>query len=111
MNCFEPPYEYQLKLPLPETPETIDKPDLKIVEQSSAINDSPPDKIKQIVRITGYVRSGEDFKDHPRVLNGASDLLVEIFGDSGRHARSAVGASGLPLGAPVEVEMIVEIVP
>ena len=69
------------------------------------------DKIKRIVRITGYVRGGEDFNDHPRVLNGASDLLVEIFGDAGVHTRSAVGSSGLPLGAPVEVEMIVEIVP
>jgi enamine deaminase RidA (YjgF/YER057c/UK114 family) len=68
------------------------------------------DKIKQIVRVTGYVRSGEDFTDHPRVVNGASDLLLEIFGDSGRHARSAMGSSGLPLGAPVEVEMIVEVV-
>ncbi len=67
------------------------------------------DKIKHIVRVTGYVRSGEDFKDHPRVLNGASDLLVEVFGDAGVHARSAVGSSGLPLGAPVEVEMIVEV--
>jgi enamine deaminase RidA (YjgF/YER057c/UK114 family) len=67
------------------------------------------DKIKRIVRITGYVRGGEDFNDHPRVLNGASDLLVEIFGDAGVHTRSAVGSSGLPLGAPVEVEMIVEV--
>ena len=67
------------------------------------------DRIKRIVRVTGFVRSGDDFKDHPAVVNGASDLLVEIFGEAGRHARSAVGASSLPLGAPVEVEMIVEI--
>jgi enamine deaminase RidA (YjgF/YER057c/UK114 family) len=67
------------------------------------------DRIKRIVRVTGYIRSGNNFKEHPRVLNGASDLLLEIFGDAGIHARSAVGASELPLGAPVEVEMIVEI--
>ncbi|MGD0232087.1 MAG: RidA family protein [Syntrophorhabdales bacterium] len=69
------------------------------------------DRIRQIVRVTGYVRSGEDFRDHPRVLNGASDLLLEIFGDEGVHVRSAVGCGGLPLGAPVEVEMIVEVWP
>ena len=67
------------------------------------------DKIRRIVRVTGFVACGEDFKDHPRVINGASDLLIEIFGDAGIHARSAVGSNSLPLGAPVEVEMIVEI--
>lgn len=67
------------------------------------------DRIKRIVRVAGYVRSGDSFKDHPKVVNGASDVLREIFGEAGIHARSAVGCSSLPLGAPVEVEMIVEI--
>jgi enamine deaminase RidA (YjgF/YER057c/UK114 family) len=69
------------------------------------------DRIKRIVRVAGYVRSGDAFKDHPRVVNGASELLQEIFGEAGVHARSAIGCSSLPLGAPVEVEMILEIKP
>jgi enamine deaminase RidA (YjgF/YER057c/UK114 family) len=68
-------------------------------------------RVKRIVRITGYVRSGQGFTGQPGVVNGASDLLVEIFGEAGRHARSAVGVTELPLGAPVEIEMIVEIEP
>jgi enamine deaminase RidA (YjgF/YER057c/UK114 family) len=69
------------------------------------------DRIRRIVRVAGYVRSGDGFKDHPKVVNGASDLLQEIFGEAGIHARSAIGCSSLPLGAPVEVEMILEIEP
>ena len=69
------------------------------------------DRIKRIVRVAGYVRSGDAFRDHPKVVNGASDLLQEIFGEAGIHARSAVGCVSLPLGAPVEVEMILEIEP
>jgi len=69
------------------------------------------DRIKRIVRVAGFVRSGDAFKDHPKVVNGASDLLQEIFGGAGIHARSAIGCSSLPLGAPVEVEMIIEIEP
>jgi enamine deaminase RidA (YjgF/YER057c/UK114 family) len=68
------------------------------------------DRIKQVVKVTGFVRSGEGFREHPRVLNGASDLLKEIFGEAGMHSRSAVGSRELPLGAPVEVEMIVEVI-
>ena len=67
------------------------------------------DRIKRIVRVPGYVRSGDGFKDHPKVVNGASDLLREILGEAGIHARSAVGCSSLPLGSPVEIEMIAEI--
>jgi len=69
------------------------------------------DRIRRVVRIAGYVRSGDTFKDHPKVVNGASDVLQEIFGEAGVHARSAIGCSSLPLGAPVEVEMILEIEP
>jgi enamine deaminase RidA (YjgF/YER057c/UK114 family) len=57
----------------------------------------------------GYVACTPDFTDHPRVMNGASDLLVEVFGEAGKHARSAVGVPSLPLNAPVEVEIVVEI--
>jgi len=67
------------------------------------------DQIKQIVKVVGYVASDPGFTDQPKVVNGASDLLVEIFGDKGIHARSAVGAVALPLNAPVEIEMIVEV--
>ena len=69
------------------------------------------DRVKRIVRVAGYVRSGDAFKDHPKVVNGASDLLQEVFGEVGIHARSAIGCSSLPLGAPVEVEMILEVEP
>lgn len=67
------------------------------------------DRVKCIVRLTGYIASGEGFVDQPAVLNGASDLLAEIFGEAGRHARSALGVFELPLHAPVELEFIVQI--
>lgn len=65
------------------------------------------DRIKSIVRLTGHVASAEGFVDQPAVLNGASDLLVDIFGEAGRHARLALGAFELPLHAAVELELIV----
>lgn len=67
------------------------------------------DQIVRVVRVVGYVASGPDFGSQPAVVNGGSDLLVEIFGDAGRHVRSAVGVASLPLGAPVEVELVVEV--
>lgn len=67
------------------------------------------DRISRIVKVTGFVNCGPSFTDHPKVVNGASDLLVKIFGDRGRHARAAVGMSSLPLDSAVEVEMIVEL--
>jgi len=69
------------------------------------------DRVKRIVKMVGHIASAPGFTDQPQVLNGASDLLVEIFGDAGRHARVAVGAAELPRQAPVEIELIVEIVP
>ncbi|WP_064092161.1 RidA family protein [Rossellomorea aquimaris] len=66
-------------------------------------------RIKRIVKILGFVNSTEDFIDQPKVMNGASDLLVEVFGDRGRHARSAVGMAQLPGGTAIEIEMIVEL--
>lgn len=66
------------------------------------------DKIRKIVKVTGYVASAKGFEMQAQVINGASDLYYEIFGERGRHARAAVGVSELPLGAPVEIELIAE---
>ena len=67
------------------------------------------DKVKQIVTLNGFVSSAPDFYGHPQVVNGASELLVEIFGDKGRHSRTALGVAALPLNAAVEINLIVEI--
>ena len=67
------------------------------------------DKIKRIVKLTVFVNSAEGFTAQPKVANGASEFIVQIFGDSGKHVRSAVGVSELPLNSAVEIEMIVEI--
>jgi enamine deaminase RidA (YjgF/YER057c/UK114 family) len=67
------------------------------------------DRIKRVIKVVGFVNSTPDFLDHPKVVNGVSDLFVEVFGDKGKHARSAVGMVQLPGGIPVEVEVIVEI--
>jgi len=67
------------------------------------------DRITRVVKILGLVNCTEDFEEHPNVINGASDLLVQLFGDSGRHARSAVGMQALPFGLAVEIEMIFEV--
>ena len=66
-------------------------------------------RVKRVVKLLGMVNCTEDFKETPRVINGASDLLVEIFGEAGKHARSAVGMQSLPNGMPVEIEMILEV--
>jgi len=66
-------------------------------------------KVKRIVKVLGMVNCTEDFKDQPKVINGYSDLMVEIFGDKGKHARSAVGMYALPSNIAVEVEVIVEV--
>ncbi len=67
------------------------------------------DRVKQVVRIGGFVNSTEEFVNHPEVINGASDVVVEVFGERGRHARAAIGCSALPRGVAVEVEMIVAV--
>lgn len=66
-------------------------------------------KVKQVIRVGAFVCSEPGFTDQPKVANGASELLVSIFGDAGRHARAAVGSIALPLGAPVEVEFLFEV--
>lgn len=67
------------------------------------------DRVRRIVKVTGWVNCHPDFTQQPQVINGASELLLEVFGDNGRHARAAVGASGLPGGTPVEVELVAEV--
>ncbi len=67
------------------------------------------DKIRQIVSLTGFVNSEPDFFGHPQVVNGASELLVEIFGDRGKHSRTALGVAALPLNVAVEINLIVEV--
>jgi enamine deaminase RidA (YjgF/YER057c/UK114 family) len=67
------------------------------------------DKVKRVVKVLGMVNSAEGFGDQPKVINGFSDLMVEVFGENGRHARSAVGMAELPSSIPVEIEMILEV--
>ena len=67
------------------------------------------DKVKQIVTLNGFVNSEPDFHGHPQVINGASELLVEIFGEKGKHSRTALGVAALPLNVAVEINLIVEI--
>jgi enamine deaminase RidA (YjgF/YER057c/UK114 family) len=66
-------------------------------------------RVRRVVKVTGFVASEPGFTDHPKVVNGASELFGEVFGEAGRHARAAIGVAALPLGVPVEVEAIVEI--
>ena len=81
---------------------------LNIVAQlKAALGDL--DRVRRIVKLTGFVNAVPDFAEQPQVVNGASDLLAEIFGEAGRHARSAVGVGSLPRGVACEVEAIVEI--
>lgn len=65
------------------------------------------DRIGQVLRLTGYVNAAPEFTDHPQVINGASDLMVDVLGEKGRHTRVAVGVSSLPLGCAVEVDAII----
>ena len=67
------------------------------------------DRVKRVVKLGGFVQVSQDFIDIPKVINGCSDLMVEVFGDAGRHARSAVGVYKLPLGFSVEVDAVVEV--
>ena len=66
------------------------------------------ENVRRVVKVTGYVSSAADFNNQPMVLNGASELLGEVFGEKGIHARSAIGVAELPLDAPVEIELVVE---
>ena len=67
------------------------------------------DRVKRVVKVLGMVNAVPEFTDHPKVINGCSDLFVEVLGEAGKHARSAVGMGSLPMGIPVEIEVIVEV--
>ncbi len=67
------------------------------------------DRVRRVVKLFGLVSSADAFTDHPKVVNGCSDLMVQVFGDAGLHARSAVGVGSLPFGIPVEIEMVLEV--
>ena len=67
------------------------------------------DRVRRVVKLLGFVNAAPSFKDHPKVINGASDLMVEVFGEKGRHARSAVASPSLPMGISTEVEAIIEV--
>ena len=67
------------------------------------------DQVAQVVKLTGFVNATADFPDHPKVINGASDFMVEVFGDKGRHTRAAVGVSSLPMNCAVEIDAILRI--
>ena len=82
---------------------------VNIVAQLKAACGGDLDRVKRVVKLIGFVNSTPDFTDQPKVINGASDLMVEVFGEAGKHARSAVSAGSLPLGVAVEVEATVEI--
>lgn len=82
---------------------------LNIISQARAALGGSLDRVKRCVKVGGFVNCTPDFIDHPQVVNGASDLMVEVFGDAGKHARFAVGAVSLPRGVSVEVDAIFEI--
>lgn len=99
-------------------PSEVDKDKARDAAAQCAVNalaaigahlDGDLSRIEQIVRVGVYVLSDDGFGDQPKVANGASELLVDVFGDAGRHARAAVGTNALPLNATVEVEMMVRI--
>ena len=82
---------------------------LSIVSQAKKACDNDLSKIKSCVKLTGFVNSTDDFTDQPKVINGASDTIAKIFGDSGMHTRAAVSVNSLPLGVSVEVDAIFEL--
>ncbi|MDP2087744.1 MAG: RidA family protein [Gemmobacter sp.] len=82
---------------------------LSLMAQARAACGGDLDRVARVVKLVGFVNSTPDFTDQPKVINGASDLLVAVFGDAGRHARSAISAASLPLGVAVEIEAIFEL--
>lgn len=82
---------------------------INVISQVKAACGGDLDRVRRVVKLTGFVNSTPDFTDQPKVVNGASDLMVEVFGDKGRHSRAAVSAASLPGGVAVEVEAVVEI--
>lgn len=83
---------------------------LNILGQANAAVDGDWSRIKRLVKLGAFVNCTADFYDHPKVVNGASDLMVDVMGDAGKHARFAVGAPSLPLGVAVEIDAIFELI-
>jgi enamine deaminase RidA (YjgF/YER057c/UK114 family) len=83
---------------------------INILSQLRAACGGDLDRVARIVRLGGFVNCTPEFTDQPKVINGASDLIVAVFGDKGKHARAAVGAPSLPLGVAVEIEAVAELV-
>ena len=82
---------------------------LSVVSQAKKICNDDLSKIKSCIKLTGFVNSTDEFTDQPKVINGASDIIVKIFGDNGMHTRAAVSANSLPLGVAVEVDAVFEL--
>ena len=82
---------------------------INVITQLKAACDGDLDRVSRIVRLGGFVNSTPEFADQPKVINGASDLMVAVFGDKGRHCRAAVSAGALPLGVAVEIDAVAEI--
>ena len=82
---------------------------MSIIAQAKKASNNDLSKIKACIKLTGYVNSTDHFIEQPKVINGASDLIVSVFGDSGKHVRAAVSVNSLPLGVSVEVDAIFEI--
>ena len=82
---------------------------INIIAQLKVACDGDLDRVRRIIKLGGFVNSTPDFTQQPQVINGASDLMVEVFGDKGKHARAAVSAGSLPLGVAVEVDAVAEI--
>lgn len=100
-----------------KVPDTISAEDAALAAKNAILNRlsvirqevGSLDAVRRIVSIQGFVNSAPDFYDHPKVINGASDLLLEIFGEAGKHSRIALGAAALPLNAAVEISLVVEV--
>ena len=82
---------------------------LNLLARLKAACDGDLDRVVRCVKLTGFVNAAPEFGDHPKVINGASDLLVQLFGEKGKHTRVAVGVSSLPLDSAVEIDLIIEI--
>ena len=82
---------------------------VNLLAQASAALDGDLDRVKRLVKLGGFVAATPEFTAHPKVINGASDLMVEIFGEAGRHTRFAVGCASLPLSASVEIDALLEV--
>ncbi len=82
---------------------------INLIAQMNAACDGNLNRVQRVVKLGGFVNGVNGFGDQPKVINAASDLMVDVFGDKGRHSRSAVGVNGLPLGVPVEIDALVEI--